>query len=110
MNGTSKASATAFAAARPTRSAPTSPGPTVTATASTSPNQIPASERASVSKGLMFSRWAREATSGTTPPNRSCRWAWLEMRFERTWRPSSTTATAVSSHDVSNPRTRMTAQ
>src|SRR6266567_339665 len=109
MNGTSRANATAFAAASPTSSAPTRPGPTVTATASTSPNQIPASVRASVSSGLTFSRWAREAISGTTPPNRSCRWAWLDSRFDRIFRPSSTTATAVSSQEVSIPRTRIPA-
>src|SRR6266498_3257023 len=107
MNGTSRAAATALAAAIPTRSAPTRPGPTVTATASMSFTHIPASVRAMVMSGLMFSRWAREATSGTTPPNFSWRCTWLARRFERMVRPSSTTATAVSSHEVSIPRTRI---
>src|SRR2546423_2512083 len=106
MKGTPSASATAFAAAIPTSSAPTSPGPTVTATASTSPTRISASFIARSIIGLMASTCAREATSGTTPPNRSCRCVWLETRFARTHRPSSTTATAVSSQEVSIPRTR----
>src|SRR5438132_4724385 len=106
-NGTDSARASAFAAAIPTRSAPTSPGPTVTATPSMSLIHMPASTRASVMSGLMLSRWAREATSGTTPPKRSCRWAWLDSRFDMTFRPSATMATAVSSQDVSIPRTLM---
>ena len=98
------ASATAFAAAIPTRSAPTRPGPTVTATVSRSPNPTPAATRASSISGFNASTWARAATSGTTPPNRSCRWTCEAIRFERTVKPSSTTATAVSSHEVSMPR------
>src|ERR1051325_6811175 len=97
------AMATALAAAIPTSSAPTRPGPTVTATASIPGKATPASSRARSIIGLIASRWAREAISGTTPPNRSWRWAWLDSRLERTVRPSSTTATAVSSQEVSMP-------
>src|SRR4030042_5239917 len=49
----------------------------------------------------------REATSGNTPPN----WAWMSIweatTLERIRRPSSTTAAAVSSQEVSIPRIRM---
>src|SRR5262245_16199665 len=52
------------------------------------------------------STWARLAISGTTPPKRAWRSAWLDTTDERTRRPSSTTAAAVSSHDVSIARIR----
>src|SRR5919197_3461356 len=106
ISGTPRARATAFAAAIPTSSAPTSPGPTVTATPSIDPNDAPASLKASSISGFMLSRCARDATSGTTPPNRSWRWAWLESGFALIFRPSSRMATAVSSHEVSSPRLR----
>src|SRR3954468_5430904 len=104
ISGTPVANAIDFAAAMPTSSAPISPGPTVTATPSRSPNPTPAASRASSSSGVNASTCARLATSGTTPPNRSCSATCVAMRFERTSR-SSTTATAVSAHDVSIPRT-----
>ena len=54
--------------------------------------------------GLTSSRWARLAISGTTPPNRAWRSTWLDTTDDRTVVPFSTTAAAVSSHDVSIPR------
>src|SRR6266542_3826593 len=105
MNGAPVARATDFAAARPTRRAPTRPGPTVTATPSRSAKRRDASSRARSSMGVRSSTWAREASSGTTPPNRPWTSCWLDTRFERIRTPSSTTATAVSSQDVSIPST-----
>ena len=46
-------------------------GPLVTATASTSDSATPASARARSRVGSTASRWARMATSGTTPPKRA---------------------------------------
>ena len=54
--------------------------------------------------GPIRSTCARLAISGTTPPKRACRSTWLDTIDERTRRPSSTTAAAVSSHDVSSAR------
>ena len=51
--------------------------------------------------GVTVSRWARLANSGTTPPNAAWRSIWLATRDERTDSVSSTTAAAVSSHEVS---------
>ena len=103
IRGTRAARETAFAAAIPTRRAPTRPGPTVTATPSRVRNPTSASPSACSSKGFSDSTCARAATSGTTPPKRSCRCSWRAMRFALTWNTSSTIATAVSSHDVSMP-------
>ena len=64
--------ASAFAAATPTSSAPARPGPAVTASASTSASATPAVSQARSIVGTIASRWAREATSGTTPPKRAC--------------------------------------
>jgi hypothetical protein len=50
---------------------------------------------------LTSSRWWREATSGTTPPNRSWNAAWDEITLESTRGPSMTAA-QVSSQDVSS--------
>src|SRR5919197_498000 len=107
MNGAPVTRDTAFAAASPTRREPTSPGPTVTATPSSSPKLTPATSSARSSSGLRTSTCARDASSGTTPPNRSWTSTWLATRFDRSFRPSSTTATAVSSQEVSIPRTRV---
>src|SRR5512141_646854 len=104
ISGAPVANAIAFAPARPTTSAPTSPGPIVTATASMSAKRHPACSSASSRSGFSASTWARLASSGTTPPKRACRSTWLEMTFESATR-SSTTATAVSSQEVSIPRT-----
>src|SRR4029079_9857311 len=54
--------------------------------------------------GTMFSRWWRETISVTTPPKRAWMSAWVETTFERMRRPSSTTAAAVSSQEVSMAR------
>jgi hypothetical protein len=47
-------------------------GAEVTAIASTSRRAMPASAHARSIVGTIASRWARLATSGTTPPNRAC--------------------------------------
>src|SRR3989442_1512088 len=49
------------------------------------------------------SRWSRAASSGTTPPNSRCSSTWEWMTLARIRRPSSTTATEVSSQLVSMP-------
>ena len=69
-----------------------------------SPSSTPASTSASAITSSISSTCARLAISGTTPPKRACRSTWLDTTDERTSRPSSTTAAAVSSHDVSMPR------
>src|SRR3989304_1529143 len=104
MSSAPIAKARALAPAIPTRSAPTSPGPIVTATGSMSGNRKPARSRAWARSGFSASTCARLASSGTTPPKRACRSVWLEMRFDRATR-ASTTATAGSSPEVSLPRT-----
>src|SRR5512132_1198056 len=104
ISGAPVASAIDLAAAIPTRSAPTRPGPTVTATPSRSPNPHPAVSSAASISGVSASTCARLASSGTTPPKRSCTSTWLAMRLASTV-SRSTTATAVSSHDVSIPNT-----
>src|SRR5476649_112678 len=58
--------------------------------------------------GKMTSMWLRAATSGTTPPYSLWMLIWLATTLERTWRPSSTTAAAVSSQDVSIPSSFIT--
>src|SRR6516165_4390316 len=103
-NGTPQASANAFAALTPTNRAPTSPGPIVAATAATSGPSQPASSSASATTGLSSCTWARLATSGTTPPKQAWRSTWLDTTDEARQVPSTTTAAAVSSHDVSIPR------
>ena len=62
---------------------------------------------ASSTTGVSRSTWARPATSGTTPPKRACRSTWLDTTELLTIRPSSTTAAAVSSHEVSMARIRI---
>src|SRR5437773_7854537 len=112
----SRAYASAFAYTTPTRSAPTRPGPCVTATASTALHATPAWARARSTTAGSAARWARLASSGTTPPN-----TWW-MSCERMIRlassgapcrpppPPTSTAAEVSSHDVSMPsRTSATA-
>src|SRR5699024_8680534 len=108
-SGTSHAAAYAFAAATPTSNEPANPGPAVTAIASTSANRSSAVSKARVTVGTMASRWARLATSGTTPPNRAC-CSTLEATSSanNVTVPSSWTATnpiPVSSQDVSTPIT-----
>ena len=67
-SGRPRAQARAFAAETPTRRAPMSPGPCVTAIVSTSSSVAPASSSASRTTGTTSSRCRRDATSGTTPP------------------------------------------
>src|SRR3954471_11944972 len=97
--------ASAFAAATPTSSAPASPGPLVTAIASTSCNAIPAVAQARSTVGTIASRWARDATSGTTPPKRACS-STLEATASASRVLPRTMPTPVSSQEVSKPRTR----
>src|SRR5918995_2194055 len=104
ISGAPVANAIDLAAAIPTSSAPTRPGPTVTATPSSSRNPHPAVSSAASISGLSAWTCARLASSGTTPPKRSCTSTWLAMRLASTV-SLSTTATAVSSHDVSMPST-----
>ena len=49
--------------------------------------------------------WAREAISGTTPPNSACRSTWEDTTLDTTSDPPMTTAAAVSSQLVSIPST-----
>ena len=77
-SGSRRAHASAFAADSPTRSAPISPGPCVTATRSTRSSPTPASPSASRRTGVTSSRCRRDATSGTTPPYFACSSAWEE--------------------------------
>ena len=86
----------------PTSSEPSSPGPRVKAMASISSGVSPASLSAVSTTGMMFCWWAREASSGITPPY--LMWTACEaMTFD-----SSTllriTAADVSSHEDSMPR------
>jgi hypothetical protein len=60
--------ASAFAVSTPTSSAPTRPGPAVTATASRSENAMFASAIARSMTGTIVATCWRDATSGTTPP------------------------------------------
>ena len=74
-------------------------------TASTWSSLMPASTRARATTGVSDSTWARLAISGTTPPKRACSSTWLDTTDDSTWRASTTTAAAVSSHEVSMPST-----
>lgn len=68
MMGLSVASARPLVNEVPTSSEPSRPGPRVKAMASTSAIVTPAIFRASETTGRMFCWWAREASSGITPP------------------------------------------
>src|ERR1039458_10461150 len=102
--GRPRARAAACAEAAPTTRHPARPGPRVTAIASTAsqPPSTPAS--AASTTGASISRWARAASSGTTPPWGACRAICFDTWLERISRPSRTTAAAVSSHEVSMAR------
>src|SRR5829696_2749360 len=66
---------------------------------------IPAVSAARSMVGTIASRWARLATSGTTPPKRACSSTLLATESaSRVW--PRTMPTPVSSHEVSMPRTR----
>ena len=76
----------------------------MTAIASMSFSVTPASASARSTVGVIASRWAREATSGTTPPNLACS-STLEAIASASSVWPRTTPTPVSSHDVSIPST-----
>src|SRR5881396_2429090 len=103
----SLAYASALAYTTPTSSAPTSPGPWVTATASTAPQPTPASTRARSTTAGRAARCARLASSGTTPPKTLCtscdRMTRLASSGARP--PPTSTAADVSSQEVSIPST-----
>ena len=103
-SGLPSAKAYALAAATPTSSAPARPGPAVTATASIWPGRTPAVARARSKVGIIASRCARLATSGTTPPKRACS-STLDATASasRSW--PRTSPMPVSSQDVSMPST-----
>src|SRR6185437_13365874 len=90
----------------PTSSAPASPGPDVTAIASRSSNPTPDSAIAARTTGTMARRCSRLASSGTTPPYRACVAICEATTDESVRAPRSTTAAAVSSHELSMPRIR----
>src|SRR5580704_3596979 len=87
----------------PTSRQPARPGPRVAAMRSMSLGFAPAPSRARSRRCGRRSRWSRAASSGTTPPNSLCSSTCEWMTLERTRRPSSTTATDVSSQLVSMP-------
>jgi hypothetical protein len=95
-----------LAAATPTSSAPIKPGRCVTAIASMSAKPSDARSSASSITGSKVSRCERLAISGTVPPKR----LWMSIcettTSDKTVCPSSTTAAAVSSQEVSIPRMR----
>src|SRR5437762_9397466 len=91
----------------PTSREPTSPGPSVTATAERSSQLDPACSIASRTVGTMARRCSRDASSGTTPPYLPCVANCDATTEESARSPSSTTAAAVSSHDDSIPRMRI---
>src|ERR1700752_416758 len=81
-----------------------SPGPAVTAMRSISPHSAPPSRSARATSGKRCWRCSRDAISGTTPPKGWCRSICEAMRFVRTLPSDSSSATEVSSQDVSIPR------
>src|SRR5436309_8973033 len=107
MRPRSPAYASALAYTTPTSSAPTSPGPWVTATASTALHPTPASASARSTTAGSAARWARLASSGTTPPK--ILWtSWDRItRLASSGRAGLPTSTAadVSSQEVSMPST-----
>src|SRR4051794_35975816 len=70
------------------------------------PQSRPASASARSTTGPIARRWSREAISGTTPPVSRWTSSCEATTFDSTSRPSTTIAAAVSSHEVSMPRTR----
>src|SRR5207249_7668595 len=106
-NGLLSAYAIAFAYETPTSSDPIKPGPIVTAIPSTFSLITLARTEASSTMVTILSRCSRDASSGTTPPNRSCVLICEAMTEERIAQPSRTTAAAVSSQDVSMPSTNI---
>ena len=86
----------------PTNKEPIKPGPLVKAIALSCSFSTPALFKASCTTGTIFCWWAREASSGTTPPYDSCT-AWLATTFESNT-PLRMTAAEVSSQDDSMPK------
>src|SRR5206468_3836308 len=84
--------------------------PAVTAMPSRSPSAMPASLAARRRTGTIVATCWRDATSGTTPPYTAWTLICDATTSERTQRPSSTTDAAVSSQEVSMPRTSMRQQ
>ena len=76
----------------------------MTAIPSRSRSCIEACSMASLITALNVSMCCREASSGTMPPYWACMSIWVATTFEWMVRPSSMTAAAVSSQDVSMPR------
>src|SRR4051812_22837909 len=105
--GRSRANATALAPFSPMRSEPARPGPFVAAMTSISSQPTSACSIASRITGTRAWTWARDASSGTTPPYGRCRAIWLATALPSTQRPSRTTAAAVSSHELSIANTRV---
>ena len=85
----------------PTSNEPRRPGPRVKAMASTLSMVMPASLSAVSTTGIIFCWWAREASSGITPPYFWCT-ACEAITFDRSVR-FLITAAEVSSHDDSMP-------
>src|SRR5437867_1957847 len=97
--------ASAFASDVPTSSEPTSPGPCVTAMPSRSMSRTRASPSARSTTGTITSRCRRDASSGTTPPYGPWTSSCEATTLDRMRRPSTSTAAAVSSHELSIPST-----
>ena len=99
----------AFAVIMPVMSPPISPGPAVAATAFSSVQSMAASRMARRSTSGSQRKWARAASSGTTPPNAACSATCESTTSERIAAlPSGarrTTAAAVSSQELSIPKT-----
>src|SRR5438874_5501425 len=80
------------------------PGPEVTAISSMSLHPARTSANARLTSGKRCCRCSRDAISGTTPPNGWCLSICEAIRFTRTVPSRSSSATEVSSHEVSMPR------
>src|SRR5438270_11112527 len=104
MSGTSSATANILAALTPMSRAPTRPGVLCTATQPICASCTPAFASASSTTGSSRCKWARAATSGTTPPKRACKSVCEATMLDRTTGSAVKTAAAVSSQDVSRAR------
>ena len=96
--------ASILAALTPTSRAPTRPGVLMHRDAPISSSRTPAWRSASSMTGSSRCRWARAATSGTTPPKRACRSVCEATTLDSTRGSSVKTAAAVSSQEVSMAR------
>src|SRR5215472_8864259 len=101
MSGRLRAKHKALAYVRPTRREPASPGPEVTATASSDESSTFACCSASRTTATTARRCSREASSGTTPPYLPCVSNCEATMEERMVHSSAMTAAAVSSHEDS---------